>query len=120
MRHPLIACFRTAWQGLRWLVTHEVNAGIHAVATLVVIGLGFGLRVSRTDWCWLVVAIALVWIAEALNTAIEQLADEISLENRERLGRAKDVGAGAVLVAAIAAVAIGTIVFFPRVRELLG
>lgn len=59
-------------------------------------------------------AIALVWTAEAFNTALELLADEISEEHLERLGRAKDVAAGGVLVAAIIAAIIGSIAFLPH------
>ena len=68
---------------------------------------------SRLVWTGLL-AIGLVWAMEALNTAIELLADEVSLEQRARIGRAKDVAAFAVLAAALAAVAIGLLVFWPH------
>jgi diacylglycerol kinase len=61
---------------------------------------------------------ALVWVAEAFNTALEFLADEISLEHRDRIGRAKDLGSAAVLVAALAAAVIGALVFVPHVIAL--
>lgn len=79
---------------------------------------GFSLGLSRTEWAPLTVAIALVWIAEALNTAIEFLADEISTEHRERIGKAKDVAAFGVLVAAMAAAVIGCLVFLPYLSNL--
>ena len=90
------------------------NAWIHAAATLLVVVLGLVCRVSRLEWVALALAIGLVWAMEALNTAIELLADEVSLEQRERLGRAKDVAAFAVLIAALAAVAVGLLVFWPH------
>lgn len=65
------------------------------------------------DWRWIVLAIALVWIAEAFNTAIEQLGDAITTERDPRIGFAKDIGAGAVLVSAIAAAAIGGLTLAP-------
>ena len=77
------------------------NAWIHAAATLLVVVLGLVCRVSRLEWV-------------ALALAIELLADEVSLEQRERLGRAKDVAAFAVLIAALAAVAVGLLVFWPH------
>jgi diacylglycerol kinase (ATP) len=121
MRYTLshrLACFRHAWLGLRWMITNETNARIHLGATITILALGGALRISRADWLWLIVAIALVWCAEALNTAIEQLANEISAEHREHLGRAKDLGAGAVLVAAMAAAVIGMLIFLPHLQRL--
>jgi len=114
-----LGSFRAACHGLGALVRGEVNARVHLVATLVVLAAGFVLRVSRTDWCWLVVALALVWVAEALNTAIEELADEVSEAPRERLGRAKDIAAAGVLLASLAAAVIGGLVFGPPLWRLL-
>ena len=90
------------------------NAWIHAAATLLVVVFGLVCRVSRLEWVALALAIGLVWAMEALNTAIELLADEVSLEYRARIGWAKDVAAFAVLAAALAAVAVGLLVFWPH------
>ena len=90
------------------------NAWIHAAATLLVVVFGLVCRVSRLEWVALALVIGLVWAMEALNTAIELLADEVSLEHRQRLGRAKDVAAFAVLVSALAAVVVGLLVFWPH------
>ena len=106
--------FVFALAGGRVLLRGQHNAWIHAAATLLVLVLGLACRVSRQDWALLALAIGLVWAMEALNTAIELLADEVSLEQRERLGRAKDVAAFAVLIAALAAVAVGLLVFWPH------
>ena len=67
-----------------------------------------------------VLAIALVWVAEAVNTALEALGDAISREPHAQVGQAKDVGAGAVLLAAVAAVVVAAIVFVPRLVAGLG
>jgi len=61
----------------------------------------------------------LVWVTEALNTALEHLADVVSPEANPLVGAAKDAAAGAVLLAAIASVAIGAIVFAPPLAELM-
>ena len=106
--------FVFALAGGRVLLRGQHNAWIHAAATLLVLVLGLACRVSRQDWALLALAIGLVWAMEALNTAIELLADEVSLEQRQRLGRAKDVAAFAVLVSALAAVAVGLLVFWPH------
>ena len=83
------------------------------MATVAVSGLGIALRIGRGDWCLLAFAAGLVWMAEAFNTALEILADEVSLDRRGGIGKAKDVAAGAVLVAAATAVIIGALVFLP-------
>jgi diacylglycerol kinase (ATP) len=76
-------------------------------------------RLSSDEWRWVILAIALVWLAEALNTAIERLADAVSLEPNENIGYAKDVAAGAVLAAAIFSVVIGLTIFVPRLMPLV-
>ena len=90
------------------------NAWIHLVATVGVVALGFYVSLSAMEWCAIVLAIGLVWVTEALNTAIEFLADEVARERRKGIGLAKDVGAGAVLLAAICAVVLGALVFVPH------
>ncbi len=103
-----------ALAGGRVLLASQHNTWIHALATvLVVIGALVG-RVSPVEWALLILAMGLVWAMEAMNTALELLADEISLEHRLRIGKAKDVAAFGVLAAALAAVLIGLLVFIPH------
>ncbi len=111
--------FRHALRGIALVVRPQPNAWIHAVATIAVIGAGMALNVSHGEWTALVLAIGLVWTAEALNTAIEFLADEVSQEKRERIGNAKDAGAAGVLLASIAAAIVGLIVFVPHLLALI-
>jgi diacylglycerol kinase (ATP) len=106
--------FVDAGRGIALLIAHEPNARLHAAATIAVIGLGAWLGLSRAEWCWIALAIALVWVAEGLNSALEALADAVHPERDPRIGRAKDVAAGAVLVAAIASAVIGALIFGPR------
>jgi diacylglycerol kinase (ATP) len=77
------------------------------------------LRLPMEEWRWLILAIALVWSAEALNTAIERLSDAISVEMNERLKFAKDTAAWGVFVAIIAAALIVLTVFVPRLLRLI-
>jgi diacylglycerol kinase (ATP) len=95
------------------------NAWIHAAATLLVLAGAFFLRVSAADWCWIVLAISIVWTAETLNTAFEFLADAASPEFHPLVRDAKDVAAGAVLITATAAAVIGAIIFWPYVARLI-
>ena len=109
-----VRSFGYAGKGLRLLVSGQHNAWIHATLTVVAIGLGLALRISSLEWCAIVIAIGLVWVAEGLNTALELLADTVLPERNEKIGQVKDVAAGAVLVAAIASALVGAIVFLPR------
>jgi len=107
--------FRHAFRGGRTLLRTQPNAWLHALATTLVLTAGVFLSISRHDWALLLTAIALVWIAEAFNTAIEFLADEVTLERRERIKHAKDLAAFGVLVSALIALALGTTVFLPYI-----
>jgi len=106
--------FQYALAGARTLLASQHNSWIHALATVLVLFGALVVRVSRLEWALLIFAISLVWAMEALNTAIELLADEVSGEHRQRLGQAKDVAAFGVLAAAGAAVLIGLLVFIPH------
>lgn len=92
----------------------EPNAKIHFIATILVIIAGFIRHISRGSWIAIVIAIAMVWITEALNTAIEALADYACERQYDpQIKLVKDVSAGAVLIASVAAVIIAIIVFIP-------
>jgi len=111
--------FRFAFAGLAYLLRTQRNARIHLLAALLVIGAGFFLRISYSDWAWLIVAIVQVYTAEAFNTAIELLADRITTENDEKIRRAKDLAAAAVLLTAFGAVAIGLFILGPHLYATL-
>lgn len=107
--------FRFAFNGLAVLLKTQHNAWLHLLATLVVVALGVSLQVSRMEWCLLTLAISQVWIAEGLNTAVEYLADAVTLERHPLIGKAKDVAAGAVLLSAVGAAIVGAAVFYPHI-----
>jgi len=102
-----------ALRGGATMLKTQPNARLHLVATFGALGLGIAFQITFTEWVALSLAMALVWIAESINTAIEFLADEISLERKELIGMAKDVAAFAVLTSAIFAIIIGFFVFAP-------
>jgi diacylglycerol kinase (ATP) len=106
--------FANAGRGIARLLAREPNARIHAVATAAAIALGAWLGLTAGEWCWITLAIALVWVAEGMNSALEALADAVHPGRDARIGGAKDTAAGAVLVAAIASAVIGALVFGPR------
>lgn len=109
--------FKNAFQGLKYVLVTQRNAWIHLLITVLVIALGIIFRVDRIDWAILMIAIALVWIAEILNTSIEALVDLVVQQYHPLAKVAKDTGAAAVLFAAIIAVILGITVFLPRILE---
>ena len=109
-----IKSFGYAIKGIKVIITTQHNAWIHLLATIIVIIGGIILKISKGDWFMLTVAISLVWITEALNTAIEFMIDMVQPGHHHLAEKAKDVAAAAVLIAAIAAIVIGAIVFLPK------
>ena len=99
--------------GLKDILTTEHNAWIHFIITIVVFGLSLWLRISLVEFVLVVIVIALVWIAEAFNTVLEIVVDMVSSEYTKVARRAKDIAAGAVLVAAIGAAIVGIFVLGP-------
>jgi diacylglycerol kinase (ATP) len=114
-----IASFGYALRGIAELLRTQPNAWIHAVATLFACALAAGFGISAGEWLAVVLAIAAVWSAEAMNTAFESLCDAVSPDRDPRVRRAKDVAAGAVLVSATGAATVGIIVFAPRLLQLV-
>lgn len=108
-----MAAFADAGRGVGILLRTQPHARIHALATLCVLGLGYWLKLSAADWVALVIAMALVWVSEAINTALEAVVDLASPDFHPLAGKAKDVAAGAVLLASVAAALIGALVLVP-------
>jgi diacylglycerol kinase len=104
---------------LRYLIASEHNARIHLAATIAVFVAAYVLSVSATNFLFLVLAIGWVWFAEAVNTAVERLADAVTLEHHPDIKVAKDVAASAVLIASIVSVAIGITIFVPAIARVL-
>ena len=114
-----IRSFKYAFCGLFHLLRSQHNAWIHTFITVLVVLAGLCFRLTAAEWCWIVLATTLVWTAEALNTAIELLADATTKEFHPLIGQAKDVAAGAVLLTAVGASIIGLIIFWPHISALL-
>ena len=110
-----VASFGHAGRGVWSALRSEVHLQFHAGATVVVVGLGFYHDLARLEWALVALAIAGVWTAELVNTAIEALTDLASPAYHPLAGKAKDVAAGAVLLAAVGALVVGALVFGPRV-----
>lgn len=105
--------FRYAFAGVGFMLRTQHNAWLHLAATAAVVTAGVLLEVTAEDWRWLVAAVVLVWVAEAMNTAFEHLCDVVSPEFHVSVQRSKDVAAGAVLICAIGAVVLGALTLAP-------
>ncbi len=88
------------------------NAKLQVLAALVVTIVGLMLRLSAIEWMAVVGCVTAVLALEAINTSIELLADEVSLERRPTIRTIKDIAAGAVLIAAIGSVIVAGIILF--------
>jgi diacylglycerol kinase len=105
--------FGYAFAGLRTLVVEQHNARLHLLATVLVVALALGLQVSRGDWLALLLAMALVWLAEAMNSALEYLCDAAVPQQHPLIAHAKDVAAAGVLMCSGVAVLVAILVFPP-------
>ena len=108
-----VASFGHAGRGVWSALRSEVHLRFHALATVVVVGLGFYCHITRLEWALVAISVADVWSAELMNTAIEALTDLASPAWHPLAGKAKDVAAGAVLLAALGALVVGALVFAP-------
>ena len=111
--------FRYAFHGW-WFVIHtQKNAWIHAIVSIIVVFLALWLGLSAWDWAVIIIAIAMVWTAEFLNTALEAVVDLASPERNHLAKVGKDVGAAAVLIAASSSAIIGLLILGPPLWERL-
>ena len=108
-----IASFRYAFQGWHHVFRTQQNMWIHGVIATVVFFLALWLRLPAHDWAMLVLTTAMVVAAEFMNTAIEAVVDLASPDKHPLAKIGKDVGAAAVLVAALAAILIGLLILGP-------
>ncbi len=109
--------FKHAMNGLRILVKEEHNARIHVFAALCVIIAGYLFSISANEWIALVVVCGLVLILEAINSAIENIADFVSPDFHERIKTIKDLSAASVLIGAVTALIAGLIIFIPKIMD---
>ncbi|MDT8286048.1 MAG: diacylglycerol kinase family protein [Elusimicrobiales bacterium] len=118
MRKRLLS-FKYAFRGIGHAFS-EPNFRVHIAAALAVSSLGYWLGLSPLEWCAVLLCFAAVMSAEAMNSAVEKLTDLVSPGRHELAGKAKDMAAGAVLISAIMAAAIGCIIFLPKLAQRLG
>lgn len=101
--------------GFKSAIKSERNMKIHVLATLIVTALGFILGLEPLEWVACIFSIVIVIGSEMLNTAIETIVDIVSPNINPLAKKAKDIAAGAVLVLAMGALAVGLIIFIPKI-----
>ena len=113
-----LTSFKYAFNGIRLLLRNESNAMLQCIIGVCTIAVGFILNISAMEWVAVVIACGCVFATEALNAAIERLADVVSPEYNEAIKTVKDISAGAVLFMSIAAAITGIIIFLPKLINL--
>ncbi|MBN9284141.1 MULTISPECIES: diacylglycerol kinase family protein [Flavobacterium] len=104
-----------AFKGAYKLITTEHSVMIQFSLAVLVTLAGFYFRISQVEWLVQTLAIGLVLSIEGLNTAVEKIADFIHPDYHQKIGFIKDIAAGAVFFAALAAIAVGLIIYLPRI-----
>ena len=107
--------FSFAFQGIFSMIKMEVNAKIHLAFTVLAMVVGVLLQISSIEFIFIIVVMAMVWMAELINTAIEKSMDIISTDFHPKIKLVKDLSAGAVLVCSLAAILTGCIIFIPKI-----
>lgn len=93
---------------------NEPSIQVQTVIAIIMTGAGFYFQISTTEWILQIFAIALVMSIEGLNTAAEEIANFVHPDFHHKIGYIKDVAAGAVFFAAVAAVVIGCLIYIPK------
>lgn len=111
--------FRYAFAGWWYVLRTQRNAWIHGLASVLVLLLAWWLRLPVRDWALLFVTMGLVWMAEFMNTALEAVVDLVSPQLHPLAKAGKDVGAAAVLIAALCAAVVGFLILGPPLWQRL-
>jgi diacylglycerol kinase (ATP) len=116
----LIISFRNAFSGLWYAIHTQRNAQIHLLTTVSVVLVGLWVGLELEQWCLIILAMGLVWMAELSNTAIESAVDLASPSYHPLAKIAKDVKAAVVVIAALAAILVGVLILGPALVNKIG
>jgi len=110
-----IRSIRYAFKGAYLLFKNEASIQTQAIIAVLTTIAGFYFQISPTQWTIQLLTIAAIMGVEGMNTAIEEIADFIHPDHHEKIGKIKDLAAGAVFIVAIVAILIGAIIYFPKI-----
>jgi len=111
--HTRIQAIKVALEGIKYVMTSQPNARIHAGFTLAVFLVAGLLKLPRLEWVILLLTVGLVWAAEVFNTAVEIVVDVISPDYDPKAKMIKDISAGAVLISVLVSILVGLFIFGP-------
>lgn len=114
----LLSALSCARRGIGQILKQERNPRILAICGAIAIVLGIMLGLTPVEWVLIVFCIGLVWVTETLNSAIERTVDHTSTEPHPLARQAKDLAAGASLLAVLTAATVGVILFLPKLLAL--
>lgn len=106
--------FSYAFKGIAALIKGEAHARLHVLSAVLVTVFGLFFKIEPWEWVAVIICIGGVFMAEAFNSALERLADRVTVDRDPLIGQAKDLAAGAVLLFAIATFIVALIIFLPR------
>jgi diacylglycerol kinase len=116
---PIVNAFKHALNGTGYFIRHDRNGRIHFVAAILVSAAGSYFRIATTEWCILLLCIAIVVSFEMVNHALENLCNVVHEAPHPLIKTVKDVAAAAVLWSAIISAIIGLIIFIPKISAVL-
>ncbi|WKZ24115.1 MAG: diacylglycerol kinase family protein [Candidatus Dojkabacteria bacterium] len=117
--HKHVKSHSHAWNGLYLIFVSQLNFRIELLVMLLVFAAGVYFQLSLIEWYGIIFSVTIVLLTEAMNSAIEKACDAITTRHHGAIKYAKDVAAGAVLVASAAAIVVGVFVFGPHIVPLL-
>lgn len=109
---------RFALKGAILLIRTEASIKVQVFIGILMTAAGFFFEISGTEWTIQILAIALILGIEGMNTAIEKMADFVQPDHDPKIGFIKDISAGAVMMAAIAATIVGLIIYIPKIIDM--
>lgn len=117
-KHSLLESFGFAFDGLKTAIARGRNFRIQLVMGALALIAGWVFKLNFAEWLDLVIVISLVLILELVNTSLEAIVDIVRPEIHQAAKVAKDVAAATVLIASIASVVIGALLFLPKILSI--
>ncbi len=114
-----VRSFGYAFRGIFYMIRTQHNFWIQMTIGILTLALGFLFKISPLEWGQVLLCMGMVLAAETFNSAVEALTDALHPEHDPRIGRVKDLAAGAVLIAALAAAGVGIVIFLPKIIALV-
>lgn len=115
-QRKLTDSFKYAWEGILYCLRTQKNMRIHLAVAIIVLVCSFIFRISRLEFILVILSVSMVFTCEVINTAIEKAVDTATQEYHPTAKIAKDVAAGAVLISALNAAAVGLMIFGPKLK----